>query len=101
MNKVGHIASIWHYPVKGMAGSALSEAFIDKRGIEGDRLWAVLDTKRQEIQSCKFRPQLLQCRASFSTEDEKVITIFSPDGELGRAQKHLCERARRAFTRSR
>lgn len=24
MEKIGHLASIWHYPVKGMAGSALS-----------------------------------------------------------------------------
>lgn len=81
MEKIGHIASVWHYPVKGMAGSALSEAFINERGVEGDRLWAVRDIQRQEIQSCKFRPQLLQCRACFSGADPKAITITFPSGE--------------------
>lgn len=81
MQKVGSIASIWHYPVKGMAGAALSEALVGARGIEGDRLWAVQDLKRQEIQSCKFRPQLLQCRASYSRTDDSGITITFPSGE--------------------
>ncbi|QQD18813.1 MOSC N-terminal beta barrel domain-containing protein [Spongiibacter nanhainus] len=81
MNKVGHIASIWHYPVKGMAGSMMSEAEVDERGIEGDRLWAVRDVQRQEIQSCKFRPQLLQCRASYASPDMTVVNITFPSGE--------------------
>ena len=81
MEKIGHLASIWHYPVKGMAGSALSGVFIDSRGIEGDRLWAVRDLKRREIQSCKFRPQLLQCRASYSGPEKKAVQITFPNGE--------------------
>ncbi|MBU2953699.1 MOSC domain-containing protein [Marinobacter sp. F3R08] len=81
MERVGQIASIWQYPVKGMAGSALSDAFIDDRGIEGDRLWAVRDIERQEIQSCKFRPQLLQCRARFSGTDKEAVQITFPNGE--------------------
>lgn len=63
MTKLGRIKSIWRYPVKGMAGESLGTGYLDERGVQGDRLWAVQDVQRQEIQSCKFRPPLLQCRA--------------------------------------
>jgi len=88
MKKIGHIASIWHYPVKGMAGSSLAEARVDERGIKGDRLWAVRDLQRQEIQSCKFRPQLLQCRASYTDADMTTVTITLPSGEQVRCDDH-------------
>jgi len=82
MKKIGHIASIWHYPVKGMAGSSLSEAPVDQQGIKGDRLWAVRDINRQEIQSCKFRPQLLQCRARYANSDMTIVNITLPSGKV-------------------
>lgn len=63
MQKVGTIQSIWRYPVKGMAGESLQQCQLDEHGLLGDRTWAVQDLKRKEIQSCKFRPDLLRCRA--------------------------------------
>ena len=85
--KVGTIQSIWRYPVKGMAGELLRSCWLDANGLEGDRLWAVQDVKRQEIQSCKFRPQLLQCRAQSLASGG--VAIRFPDGELlpSRAEK--------------
>jgi len=77
--KVGVVGEIWRYPVKGMAGEALSFASIGERGVEGDRTWALRDTQRSEIQSCKFRPQLLQCTARASGDDKNVEVTF-PDG---------------------
>ncbi|WP_041522747.1 MOSC domain-containing protein [Gilvimarinus agarilyticus] len=85
--KIGTIQSIWRYPVKGMAGELLRSCWLDTNGLAGDRLWAVQDVKRQEIQSCKFRPQLLQCRAQSLASGGVVIRF--PDGELlpSRAEK--------------
>lgn len=91
MNKVGEISEIWRYPVKGMAGESLSTAHLGEQGLVGDRIWAVRDTARQEIQSCKFRPELLLCAARASAVVEGQVDILFPDGTvLGgeRAEAH-------------
>ncbi|CAN0259265.1 unnamed protein product, partial [Chrysoparadoxa australica] len=83
MIKVGTVKSLWRYPVKGMAGETVNMADINEMGIVGDRMMAVQDVARQEIQSCKFRPALLQCRASYanSKQMDDGIKISFPDGE--------------------
>ena len=79
--KIGTIESIWRYPVKGMAGEKLNHGELDASGLKGDRVWAVQDVQRQEIQSCKFRPQLLQCRAqSLGDIDSGKAKISFPNG---------------------
>lgn len=84
MQKVGTIQSIWRYPVKGMAGESLQECHLSTDGLLGDRTWAVQDLKRQEIQSCKFRPGLLQCRAQQRLNAQGNLSgnvdISFPDG---------------------
>lgn len=79
MIKVGTVKSLWRYPVKGMAGELVEAAALGPMGIEGDRLMAVQDVARQEIQSCKFRPALLQCRAHTTDSDDGLVITF-PDG---------------------
>lgn len=82
MQLVGHVKELWRYPVKGMAGESLQTAVLTEKGIEGDRLWAVRDVARQEIQSCKFRPALLQCCArSVGTRDKPKVEILFPQGQ--------------------
>jgi len=83
MIKIGTVKSLWRYPVKAMAGEAVNTIEIGKKGIQGDRVMAVQDVARQEIQSCKFRPELLQCRAR-SKEGVSInqgVEILFPDGE--------------------
>jgi uncharacterized protein len=80
MKKVGEIREIWRYPVKGMAGEPLGEAKLTAQGLAGDRIWAVRDNARQEIQSCKFRPELLLCSARV---DGDQVEIRFPDGTTG------------------
>lgn len=84
MIKVGTVKSIWRYPVKGMAGESLGSAQVSERGVYGDRVLAVQDVARQEIQSCKFRPELLQCRASLRHADDADggVEVLFPDGSL-------------------
>jgi uncharacterized protein len=58
-----HIAELWRYPVKSMAGERLEEAWLGLDGIPGDRRIVVLDG-RNEIVSARTRPQLLRHTAT-------------------------------------
>lgn len=81
MNKVGVVKEIWRYPVKGMAGEQVEQCAIGSNGLEGDRTWAVRDVARQEIQSCKFRPELLMCTAtSRAGQLDSHVEISLPGG---------------------
>jgi uncharacterized protein YcbX len=40
MQVLGHVESLWRYPVKSMRGEELQEAFVGFAGIYGDRLYA-------------------------------------------------------------
>jgi uncharacterized protein len=40
---VGSVSQVWRYPVKSMAGEALSSCSITQAGFEGDRRWAFVD----------------------------------------------------------
>ncbi|MFA5171390.1 MAG: MOSC N-terminal beta barrel domain-containing protein [Sulfuriferula sp.] len=86
MQKVGTIKEIWRYPVKGMAGESLQTCGLGNMGLHGDRIWALRDVERKEIQSCKFRPELLRCSArsrgdDVSGEGAQVDVVF-PDGSV-------------------
>jgi uncharacterized protein YcbX len=39
------LVELWRYPVKSLAGERVIAAAVDARGIEGDRLWALVDPK--------------------------------------------------------
>lgn len=84
MVKIGEIREIWRYPVKGMAGESLPTGQLGPQGLHGDRIWAVRDVARQEIQSCKFRPELLRCTASLSEDPgtSAQVEIRFPDGAV-------------------
>jgi uncharacterized protein YcbX len=81
MQVVGKIREIWRYPVKGMAGESLESCVLGEKGIRGDRTWALRDQARKEIQSCKFRPELLQCTAR-SREAGGQVDVSFPDGSV-------------------
>ena len=42
---VGRVQALWRYPVKSMQGEALARAAVEKRGLAGDRLYAVRDVE--------------------------------------------------------
>jgi len=79
--QVGMVKEMWRYPVKGMAGESVEASDVSAAGIGGDRLWAVRDTQRKELQSCKFRPELLQCAAKYSDfPKSRAVEVRFPDG---------------------
>lgn len=85
MMQVGKVKQIWRYPVKGMAGESLETCAVTERGIDGDRIWALRDNVRKEIQSCKFRPELLLCSARCSDRPEGAsnhVDVTFPDGTV-------------------
>lgn len=41
----GRLVQIWRFPVKSMAGEQLEVAGVDRRGLVGDREWAVYDAE--------------------------------------------------------
>jgi uncharacterized protein YcbX len=61
-----HLAEIWRYPVKSMAGESLEEAELTRAGVEGDRLVQVrLDG---QVVTSRTRPRLLGHRARFGPD---------------------------------
>lgn len=80
MRKVGTLKEIWRYPVKGMAGETLQAGKLGAMGLAGDRIWALRDNARREIQSCKFRPELLLCAASCRDGQPDQVDVRFPDG---------------------
>lgn len=85
MVQVGKVKQIWRYPVKGMAGESLESCEVTDKGISGDRVWALRDNARKEIQSCKFRPELLLCSARRSDRSAGAATqvdVTFPDGTV-------------------
>lgn len=85
MLPIGWVKEIWRYPVKGMAGEMLATGSVDGLGIVGDRSWAVRETARREIQSCKRHPNLLLCTASYLEGPTRgpagQVKIRFPDGD--------------------
>jgi uncharacterized protein YcbX len=67
MNVVGHVDSLWRYPVKSMGGEELKESFVGFSGIYGDRLYAFRSsaahkgfpylTGREQQQLLLYRPR--------------------------------------------
>jgi MOSC domain-containing protein len=68
--KIGTVTQLWRYPVKSMAGEALTVARIGTRGIAGDRAWAVFDETRGGITGGKRIPALRGCRVRYLVEPD-------------------------------
>jgi hypothetical protein len=85
----GRIAEIWRYPVKSMGGERLAATPLGRRGLPGDRAWAVRDEERGGIRGAKKIPALMQCSARYLAEptDARVPApeITLPGGETLRA----------------
>lgn len=82
------IARLFRYPVKSMRGEDLLRAWIDSRGLERDRTWALADSQTGRIVSAKYprkwgRMLRLAARAE---EDAPNVTVTLPNGEVVSSQ---------------
>lgn len=95
---LGTIAAICRYPVKSMAGEALSAATIGERGIPRDRAYAVFDALERRVASAKQVakfPGLLHFSARFIEDDQAPLAmppveITFPDGRIARSDDAHC-----------
>jgi uncharacterized protein YcbX len=78
--RIGTIAELWRYPVKSMGGERLRAAAMSRRGLPGDRGWAVYDETREGITSAKRLPPLRDCSARSITEP--MTAEGSPHAEI-------------------
>ena len=46
---IGKVAALWRYPASSLAGEALDAAIVDSHGVEGDRLFGVVDAISGDI----------------------------------------------------
>lgn len=77
------VVELWRYPVKSMGGERLESAHVARRGVEGDRAWAVYgaDGKMGSGKTTRrFRrmPGLLSLSAS--TDEEGAVWVRFGDG---------------------
>ncbi len=70
-----HLAEIWRYPVKSMAGESLEEAELTPSGVEGDRLVQVRlgDRPDDRVITSRSRPRLLGHRARLGAGGEILV----------------------------
>ncbi len=90
MTEIGSIVALWRYPVKSMMGEELNATEVTKRGLLGDRIYALTDNSDGKAASAKNPrkwPHLFDFRAALadaSTIGAKAppVRITLPDGTI-------------------
>ena len=67
-----HVAELWRYPVKSLAGEPLDAAEISADGIPGDRMVQVYDAKGRIVTS-RTTPRLLGLKGTLSPMGETLV----------------------------
>ena len=68
-----HIRELWRYPVKSMRGERISEAVLERSGIEGDRNIVVVSATGDRIITARTHPGLLGLQATVAPAGETLI----------------------------
>ena len=104
---VGSIATLWRFPVKSMRGERIEQAELTRRGLVGDRGYALIEGETGKVVSAKsvrHFPDLLDCRAEFveppqSGRDLPPVRITLPDGTAVRSDSNNVDRTLSAYFR--
>lgn len=67
-----HVAELWRYPVKSMAGEPLAEARVGPGGIDGDRA-VLVRAPDGRVVTARARPRLLGHRAALGPGGEPLV----------------------------
>ena len=102
---VGSVAGLWRFPVKSMKGERIEQAELTRRGMVGDRAYALIDTDTGKVVSAKsvrLFPGLLGCQAAFveppqAGRDLPPAQITLPDGAAVTSDSSDCDRALSAY----
>ncbi len=87
---LGSAVSLWRYPVKSMLGEELNAAEVTKRGLSGDRAYALVDSSDGKVASAKNPrkwPRLFDFRAALADAPKTSVRvppvrITLPDGTM-------------------
>lgn len=87
---IGQVAQLWRYPVKSLGGERIEVADIGRRGVHGDRLWAVRDVERDVTATARRVPALLGATARYvdvvpadaGPGNAPEVAITFPDGTV-------------------
>jgi uncharacterized protein YcbX len=93
VSTLGSVAALWRYPVKSMLGEELNASALGRRGLAGDRVYAIVDPDTGKVASAKHPkkwPHLFHCRAALveppgSTDDIPPVRVTLPDGRITRS----------------
>ena len=70
-----HLAELWRYPVKSMAGELLESAELGAEGVPGDRIVQahIREKEGPRIVTARSRPLLLRHRATLGADGEPLV----------------------------
>src|SRR3712207_901844 len=86
----GSVVAVWRYPVKSMMGEELNVAEVTRRGLLGDRAYALIDASSGKVASAKHPRKwaaLFDCRAAFvepprGEGEVPSVRVTLPDGTM-------------------
>ena len=67
-----HVAELWRYPVKSLAGEPLEAVDVGEHGFPGDRVMRVEDARGKPV-TARTRPELLALRASVNADQRAPL----------------------------
>lgn len=86
MPQIGTVGALRRYPVKSMLGEDRSAARITARGLEGDRVFALIDVQSGKVVTAKlphrWRTMLQLSATQRDDEDASRVEIALPDGRI-------------------
>jgi hypothetical protein len=68
-----YVQALWRYPVKSMRGERLTEATLQKSGMQGDRSIVVVSPSRNNVVTARTHPGLLGLQASVTAQGVTTI----------------------------
>src|SRR3712207_3552255 len=72
-----HVAELWRYPIKSMAGERLSAVELSSDGFPGDRVMRVEDADGNQI-TARTKPELLALRATVNGDARSPLVDGVP-----------------------
>src|SRR6476620_8037093 len=76
----GTVAALYRYPIKSFQGLPHDTLTIGRRGVEGDRRYALVDDVTDRIASAKLDKALLD--ATVTEDDDGRLTFTLPGGRV-------------------
>ncbi|MDJ0589035.1 MAG: MOSC N-terminal beta barrel domain-containing protein [Pleurocapsa sp. MO_226.B13] len=87
MNFCGIIERLWRYPVKSLLGESCPELSLDRRGVIGDR-WFAIQNSKGKFGSGKNTRRFCKIEGLFDFQaryDDNIVLITFPNGRVFRS----------------